>query len=505
MKGQIAKLWAYFFVKSQKKWSSSPVSSQEKVFQELVSKAKNTEFGKAHRFSSIRTYNDFQEAVSLRSYEAHIPYVNRICEGNKDVLWPGKPKYFAETSGTTAHTKYIPITSDSLPYHIHSARAALLNYVYTSGRTDFLNGHMLFLSGSPELHLYGGVLTGRLSGIVNHHVPSYLQPGRSPSEKVNRISDFEEKIKAIVKESTKQSVSLLAGIPPWVQNYLDELCKHTAKKSVLEIFPKLSLYVHGGVNFSPYERRLTQTIGQKIPTIELYPASEGFFAYQDLPDPKAGLLLLLSHGMFYEFVPLKEIDHPSPRRYTISEVKTDTPYAMIVSSNAGLWGYVVGDVVSFTSLSPYRLRVVGRTKHFLSAFGEHVIAEEVEASLSSALRACPEAELLECTVAPQISPKDGLPHHEWWIAFARPPQDTLLFAKILDEKLQEKNPYYEDLRKGAVLSSAKLVLLREDAFVHYMKAIGKLEAQSKVPRLSNDRKIADALQSYIHPNFQYDT
>ena len=481
----------------------SPHSSQEYVLNALLRSAKRTEFGKTHRFSSVRSAADFKEAVPLRSYEQMTPYIDRIFEGTKDVLWPGRPKYFAETSGTTAHTKYIPVTEESLRYQINNTRAALLHYVHTQGRTDFLDGRILFISGSPELHLRGGVPTGRISGIVNHHVPSYLQRYRLPSKKVNHIPDFEAKIKAIVEESAQQSVSLLGGIPPWVQHYLEALCTHTGKATVAEVFPKLALFVHGGVNYALYERLLQQTIGKPLQALELYPASEGFFAYQDLPEAEAGLLLLLSHGIYYEFVPLPELDKPKPKRLSLAEIELNTPYALVLSTNAGLWGYVIGDVVSFTSRLPYRLRVVGRTKHFLSAFGEHIIAEEVEAALTAALAACPEAELLESTVAPQVAPSSGLPHHEWWLAFARPPQDVARFAEVLDTHLQSKNPYYKDLREGAILAPARLVFLRQDAFVCYMKSVSKLEAQSKVPRLSNDRKIVDKLRPYVQASSQH--
>lgn len=500
MKRKIANLWGYFFAQAQKKWTHHPHLSQEKLRKTLIRQAEHTQFGKEHHFSSLRSYPDFQQAVPLRSYEAFLPYIERICQGEKDVLWPGRPRYFAESSGTTTHTKYIPITSASLQNHLQGAKGALLQYIHTHKHCHFLQGKMLFLSGSPALHLHGGVPTGRLSGLVNHHVPKYLRSQRAPQDSTNRISDFEEKIKAIVKETHNQSISLISGIPPWVQHYLDALCDYTGKATVAEIFPKLSLYIHGGVNFAPYERRFLQTIGKKIPTLELYPASEGFIAYQDLPDPQAGLLLLLAHGIFYEFVPLSEIDKPNPPRYLLSEVKKDLPYALILNSNAGLWGYVLGDVVSFTSLAPYRIRVVGRTKHFLSAFGEHVIAEEVEKALSAALLACPEAALLECTVAPQVTPQTGPPHHEWLIAFERPPRDLAQFARVLDETLQSQNPYYKDLRKGAILGPAQVTFLRKDAFVQYMRSLGPLDPQHKVPRLSNNRTLAEALLPYKVPD-----
>ena len=499
MKEHLARLWARYFVSRQQKWIREPKLTQARQMHHLIDRARLTDFGRAHRFSEIRSYTDFKDAVPLRNYESFSPYIEQILNGSMDVIWPGRPQYFALTSGTTQQTKYIPITKDSLRCQIATARAALLNYIYASGRTDFMSGRVLHYSASPKLKAERGFPTALLSGIVHHHLPFYVKNLRLPSMKINCIDDHLEKLEAIVKESHTKSVSLISGIPIWVQEYLDKLCEYTNKETVMEVFPQLALYMYGGTGLTPYRHRMMQRIGKEIPTIELYPASEGFFAYQDLPEYGAGLLLQLAHGMFFEFVPLAEALKPNPPRYDISEVKVGQPYALVVSSNAGLWGYMIGDVVSFTSLDPCRVRMVGRTGHYLSAFNEHLIADEVECAVAAAIERCPETRLLEYTVAPYISPNKGSSYHEWLIAFEVLPKDLDLFTSTLDEKIQEHNLFYRNLRQSRTLAPIRISVLQRDAFIKYMKEVGKLDPQRKVPRLSNDRKLADALRPHLLP------
>ncbi len=490
----LSKPFASLIVKDQKKWSHEPGRYQKDIFEHLIKVGGTTTFGKEHGFGDIKNHEDFKKQVPIRDYEALSPYVQQILDGKSDVLWKGKPTYFAKTSGTTSGTKYIPITKDSIPNHINSARNALLSYVHESGKSDFLDRKLIFLSGSPTMDKNAGIYTGRLSGIVNHHVPSYLRTNQMPSYETNCIEDWEEKVDTIVDETIDQDMSLISGIPPWVQMYFDRLVE---KKGVpvKDIFPNFSLFVYGGVNFEPYRKKLFETIGKTIDSIETYPASEGFIAYQDSQNAE-GLLLLANSGIFFEFVPADKYFEDNPPRYTIDEVEIGVNYAVIINSNAGLWGYSIGDTVKFVSKSPHRLLVTGRIKHFISAFGEHVIGEEVEKAMKLACEEQPGTELVEFTVAPNVTPDGGLPSHEWYIEFANEPKDLSSFAKSLDLQLRKLNSYYDDLISGAILEELKIIRLQKNAFIDYMKSIGKLGGQNKVPRLSNDRKIADQLTQH---------
>ncbi len=478
----------------QRQWSLNPGVTQGHVFKTIIRKAKDTKFGIDHDFKSIRSVKDFQERVSIRDYEALSPYVNKILQGENDVLWPGKPVYFAKTSGTTSGTKYIPITGDSISNHINSARNAILSYVHETGKARFLDGKLIFLSGSPVLDEKAGINTGRLSGIVNHHVPGYLRTNQMPGYSTNCIEDWEEKLEKIIDETIHKNMSLISGIPPWVQMYFDRIIARTGKK-ICDVFPDFEMFIYGGVNFEPYRARLFESIGKPVDSIETYPASEGFIAYQDSQYAE-GLLLLLKSGIFFEFVPAAEYFNENPTRLTIEEVETGINYAVIINSNAGLWGYSIGDTVKFVNKNPYRLLVTGRIKHFISAFGEHVIGEEVEKAMKAAVEKNPGVEITEFTVAPQVTPDAGLPLHEWYVEFARTPQNMQAFELEIDQKLQQLNSYYEDLITGKILRPLKIIPLRQDAFRQFMKSKGKLGGQNKVPRLSNDRQIADELSAY---------
>jgi hypothetical protein len=415
-------------------------------------------------------------------------------EGKVDVLWHGKPLYFAKTSGTTSGVKYIPLTRESIANHINGAKDALLNYVHDTGKSAFLDKNLIFLSGSPVLDTKGNIPAGRLSGIVNHHVPAYLRSNQKPSYQTNCIEDWEEKLEKIIDETLTADMALISGIPPWVQMYFDKLIARTGKP-IKDIFPDFGLFVYGGVSFEPYRKKIYESIGKKIDSVELFPASEGFFAFQDKQDEE-GLLLLLDSGIFYEFIPAEEFFNENPTRLSIGEVETGKNYAMLVSNNAGLWAYNLGDTVKFVSKSPYKLIVSGRIKHFISAFGEHVIAEEVEKAMKTAMQQYPEVALVEFTVAPQVAPEQGLPYHEWLVEFGSPPQNLENFADVLDEALVKLNIYYQDLITGNILKTLKITPLRSGAFQEYMKSLGKLGGQNKVPRLANDRIIADTLQQW---------
>jgi len=490
----LAKPFASLVYKGIRKSMMTAVADQEKILQELLKGGRGTEFGKDHGFSKIKTYEEFREAVPIRDYEEFKPYIEKVKEGKQNILWKGMPIYFAKTSGTTSGVKYIPISKDSISNHINSARNALLCYIAESGNSRFTNGKMIFLSGSPELERVGGVPTGRLSGIVNHHIPSYLRKNQLPSYETNCIDDWETKLDQIVKETIAQDMTLISGIPPWMQMYFDRLTSATGK-TVGELFPNFSVLVHGGVNFQPYKAKLFESIGRPIANIETFPASEGFMAFQDSQDVE-GLLLNTDSGIFFEFVKAGDIFEKNPARISLKDVQVGENYALVINNNAGLWGYNIGDTVKFLSTEPYRLVVTGRIKHFISAFGEHVIGEEVEYSL---LKAATEdgVKITEFTVAPQISQGEGKSFHEWFIEFEHAPADLEAFASRVDANLRAKNIYYDDLITGNILQPLKIRALKKNGFIDYMKSVGKLGGQNKVPRLSNDRKLADALSQFL--------
>jgi len=483
---------ARYIVQQQQEWIARSLEVQEKWRKELVAKAADTQFGRDHFFRDIHSYLDFKEAVPVSDYEDLKVYIDKIKTGESNVLWPDKPLYFAKTSGTTSGTKYIPISKDSISNHINSARNAILTYIAETGKAEFLDKKLIFLSGSPVLTETGGVLTGRLSGISNHHVPGYLRSNQMPSYETNCIEDWELKLDKIIDETLQQPMSLISGIPPWVQMYFDRITERTGKK-IKDVFPDFSLFIYGGVNFEPYKAKLFESIGKRIDSIELYPASEGFLAYQNSQEDES-LLLLLDTGIFYEFIPVENFFDENPKRLSIGEVETGRNYAVIVNNNAGLWGYSLGDTVRFVSTNPYKILVTGRIKHFISAFGEHVIGEEIEKALRYAMERHPETEVVEFTVAPMVnSDQGGLPYHEWLVEFAAMPDNTEQFARDINQRLTELNIYYQDLIQGNILRPLELMPLRRNSFIDYMRANGKLGGQNKVPRLSNDRKIADEL------------
>ncbi|AYL95009.1 GH3 auxin-responsive promoter family protein [Mucilaginibacter celer] len=496
LKSALSKLFAARVNRQLNYLRKNAVTLQQKNFSDIIDAAKNTAFGKDHQFAAINNYDDFKRLVPVHDYEDLRPYIDRVVNGEENVLWPGKPAYLAKTSGTTSGVKYIPISKESMPEHIKAARNALLSYIHETGKADFVDGKMIFLQGSPILAEKHGISTGRLSGIVAHHVPGYLQKNRLPSYETNCIEDWEQKVDAIVEETFNEDMRLISGIPPWCQMYFDRLSAKAGGKKINEIFPNFKLYVYGGVNYEPYRTRMEESIGFKIDSIETYPASEGFIAFQDSQKEK-GLLLLVDSGIFYEFIPSDEFFNENPTRINIKDVELDKNYAIILNTSAGLWGYSLGDTIKFVSKDPYRIVVTGRIKHYISAFGEHVIGEEVEHALMSVAKQ-EGVDVVEFTVAPQVNPEAGqLPYHEWFIEFGSAPADLRSFALKVDEALQKKNIYYFDLIEGNILQPLVIQSLQKDAFINYMRSEGKLGGQNKVPRLSNDRKIAEGLKEYL--------
>jgi len=495
LKKIIAKLFAFVVVSNIKQSYGRAAKIQAKTLIKLLKTAKKTKFGLEHSFDKINSAEDYAQKVPVRDYEEIKKYIDEIKGGSSDILWPGKPKYLAKTSGTTSGAKYIPITKESMPNHILSSRNALLFYIHENGDTSFLDGKTIFLQGSPVLEKINGILLGRLSGIVAHHIPSYLRKNNLPTLKTNSIIDWEEKVNEICDETINENMTVIGGIPSWVQMYFEKLLIKSKKKNIGELFKNLKLYVYGGVNFSPYEKIFSKLIGKKIKTIEYYPASEGFFAYQNSQNDKA-LLLQYNSGIYYEFIKTEEFGKGKYERYSLNSVEIGVNYILIVSSNAGLWAYNTGDTVKLTSLTPPKILVTGRYKHFISAFGEHVISEEVEQSLSDVCK-IKNLSVLEFTVAPKINPKKGLPFHEWWVEFDSLEIELKEIEEILDQKMQERNIYYRDLVKGKILKNLKIIRVEKGGFNKYMKSLGKYGGQNKVPKLSNNRSFVEGLKNHI--------
>jgi GH3 auxin-responsive promoter len=494
-KSFLAKPFASYIYRSTRKELSSALEDQDSILKSLLKSGSKTVFGREHHLETVKTYDEFKSAVPVRDYEQFKIYIDQIKQGKHNVLWPGQPIYFAKTSGTTSGIKYIPISKDSISNHINTARNALLCYMAETGNSSFANGKMIFLSGSPVLERIANIPTGRLSGIVNHHIPHYLRTNQLPSYETNCIEEWEIKLDKIVEETIKQDMNLISGIPPWMQMYFDRLNTISGKR-IKDLFPNFTVLVHGGVNFEPYKDRLLDSIGKPVDTIETYPASEGFFAFQD-SRKEEGLMLNTNSGIFFEFIPAEEIFNENPTRISLRDVKAGVNYALIINNNAGLWGYNIGDTVRFVTTDPYRIVVTGRIKHFISAFGEHVIGEEVEYSLMKAAKE-EGIQINEFTVAPFIKGQgDGKSFHEWFVEFENRPVDMRAFASKVDSNLRAKNIYYDDLISGNILEPLQIHPVKKNGFIDYMKSIGKLGGQNKVPRLSNDRSFAEPLEKYM--------
>ncbi len=493
LKKNAALVWAKKHVQKAEEFKKNAEKNQEDLLLSLVATAQKTLFGREHDFENIKNVKDFQERVHVGDYEVLKPYIERVKKGQANILWTETPEYFAKTSGTTSGAKYIPISKEGMPFQIKGAQSALFHYIAKKNNADFVKGKMIFLQGSPELQENFGIKVGRLSGIVAHHIPNYLQKNRLPSLETNMMEDWEAKVDKIVEETEKENMTLISGIPPWLIMYFEKLMEKHGKK-IKQIFPNLQLIVTGGVNYEPYRDKMGELLGGKVDIVQTFPASEGFFAFQD-DYTKEGLLLLTNHGIFYEFIPLEEYEKPDAKRLTLKEIELNKDYALILTTNSGLWAYSIGDVVRFIDKNPHRILVSGRTKHFTSAFGEHVIAFEVEEAMKATLEKHP-AQITEFHLAPQVNPNEGLPYHEWFIEFEKNPENLDQFKKELDEQLRKRNTYYDDLISGNILQPLHISTLKKNAFNEYAKSQGKLGGQNKTPRLANDRKVADLLEIY---------
>jgi hypothetical protein len=493
LKKNAALIWAKKHVQKAEEFKKNSEKNQEELLLSLVNTAKKTLFGRTYDFENIKSVKDFQEKVPVADYEDLKPYIEKVKRGQRDILWTETPEYFAKTSGTTSGSKYIPISKEGMPFQVKGAQSALFHYIAKKNNADFVGGKMIFLQGSPELEEVFGVKTGRLSGIVAHHIPNYLQKNRLPSWETNLIDDWEAKVDKIVEETEKENMTLISGIPPWLIMYFEKLIEKNGKK-IKQLFPNLQLIVTGGVNYEPYREKMEELLGGKVDIVQTFPASEGFFAFQD-DYTKEGLLLLTNHGIFYEFIPLEQYGKPNAQRLTLKDVELNKDYALILTTNSGLWAYSIGDVVRFIDKNPHRILVSGRTKHFTSAFGEHVIAFEVEEAIKATVEKFP-AQVTEFHLAPEVNPEEGLPYHEWFIEFEKEPENLDVFKNELDDQLRKRNTYYDDLISGNILQKLHISKLQKNAFQEYAKSEGKLGGQNKIPRLANDRKIADLLKIY---------
>lgn len=481
------------------KWRPDPAPVQEELLKELVSKGRKTTFGREHGFAAINCVADYQERVPLREYLAFKPYWDRLLEGATDVTWPGRISRFALTSGTTAGNKLIPVSREGIRSFLRAGRDVLNFYLQATEDTDLFKGKFLYLGGSTELKPAAhGIQMGDLSGIMAKAMPSFVERFRLPSAEANLIPDWEKKLEVVAKESVNADVRGISGTPSWVLCLFQRVfelkrAEGGRAETLADVWPNLSFMVHGGTSFEPYRKTFGDLFGKTVQTIEVYPASEGFIGIQDqLGEPD--LLLMADTGLFYEFVPVEEMDKPEPTRLTVANVEKDVQYAIVLTTNSGLWSYVIGDIVRFTSLRPHRLRVTGRIKQFLNAFGEHLIAEEVENALTRAAHET-DAEVKEFHLAP-VYPSDPRvrPAHQCIVEFTNPPGDTDRFAEIFDAQLCEQNDDYAAHRKDdAGLTAPEVIPVPEGTFYDTMKSLDKLGGQHKVPRLSNERDFADQL------------
>ncbi len=472
---------------------NSALKEQSNTFKNILAKGHNSVFGKQKKLAKNTTYEQFQKLVPVGDYETIRPFISRISNGEKNILTTGKPLYFAITSGTVSGAKYIPLTKKMMFFQTQAIKELLLLYAYQTNNYNMSpQAGMMFIQGSPKLKYLNKVPFAKLSGISARHIPFFLKKNRYPSMKTNCIENWGEKIAAIVQETHNKDMRVIGGIPPWVMTYFDSLLKFSGKKTVREIFPNLTLYIHGGTGFNAYKKAFFNLSG-KIDSLEVYPASEGFFAYQNSLRENS-MLLLTRHGVFYEFIELRDFQNQKMNRIPLEGVKLNTDYVMIVSTIAGLWAYNTGDTIRFISKNPYKILFSGRAAQYCSAFGEHVIEKEVQTSLNNAIMRCG-GSVTEFTVCPKIMSKSYLSHHQWFVEFQSVPDNLSKFEKTLNTVMKEQNPYYKDLVGSKVIGPLKLFVVKSGGFNAYMKSIGKFGGQNKCPHLSNERKIADFLET----------
>ena len=476
-----------------KKNKFNALDHQNKIFKKIINNGVDSLFGKNNSINKSIKYIDFKKLIKLNDYESIRPYVKKISEGETNILTKGVPKYFAITSGTTSGTKYIPLTMEMLNFQMRAIKELLLLYSYQSGNCKLSNTGMMFIQGSPVLRKFNKIPFAKLSGITARHIPFFLKKNRYPSMKTNCISNWDEKIKKIVLETFDKDMGVIGGIPPWVITYFRALLAHTQASNIKEIFPNFELYIHGGTSFENYKNSIFKLCGD-IDTLETYPASEGFFAYQDNLNEKH-LLLLTNHGVFYEFVEVSRFKKGDNERVCLADVELGKNYVLIVSTVSGLWAYNTGDTIRFVSINPYKIVFCGRVSQYCSVFGEHVIEKEVQTALTQTLKKSG-GEICEFSVCPKIKTNTKESHHEWFIEFVVKPKNMRNFEESLNREMETQNIYYKDLIKSNIISTLKVICVKRGGFDEYMKSIGKFGGQNKCPHLSNDRKIGDFLSEY---------
>lgn len=471
------------------------VAVQETTLLRLVATARDTVFGRAHEFKRIRSVADYQRQVPVREYLDFRPLWQRALAGSHGLTWPGQTRYWVNTSGTTAGEKLIPVTAEALASHRKGGWDAFLLAADRVGPEHLLGGPMLFLGGTSSLKPVGrGCLVGDLSGLVVRRLPPGIRRRYSPGPTIAAIPDWETRIAAVAAVVARQDLRLLCGMPSWMLILLERVASARQAaggpiRALGECWPNLKGFIHGGVAFAPYRRVFEERIGRPLDCIEVYPASEGFVAVQT--EASGGLTLMLDYGIFYEFIPVEELGRDRPRRHTVADVEIGRPYAIALTTPAGLWSYLLGDTVRFTARDPLRLEITGRTRHFVNAFGENVIVEEVERALVEASRRT-EAEVVEFTVAPRYpTAAEARGGHDWLVEFRVPPRNREVFVRVLDETLMALNADYRAKRSGDVgMTGPRLVEVPPGSFYRWMRDTGKLGDQHKMPRVTNTRSVA---------------
>lgn len=474
----------------------NPERVQEMELFKLIRKAEDTVWGRRFGYPYIRTIQEFQKRVPISGYDDLKVYIERMIKGEPDVLWKGEVRWFAKSSGTTSDkSKYIPVSTEAIEdCHLRAAKDVFTIYTTNVSDAQIYSGKTLTLGGSSEVsNLNGKSQVGDLSAIYIQNVPFLADFKRTPEASVALISEFEEKLGRITETSIHENVTSIVGVPSWNLVLLRHILKETGKDSVLDIWPNLELFVHGGVSFGPYKEQYEKIIPKEsMNYMETYNASEGFFAIQNvLKDP--GMLLMMDYGIFYEFIPLEELDADHPKALTIGEVEIDVNYALVISTNCGLWRYLIGDTIKFISTYPHKIIISGRTKHYINVFGEELMIDNAEKALK---RACEQtgAVVTEFTAAPVYMSDKTKGKHQWLIEFEKMPDNKADFAQMLDEELQQLNSDYEAKRyKNLTLNSLELIVARENLFMDWLKMRGKLGGQNKVPRLSNSREYIEPL------------
>lgn len=491
-KSSLIRPFAWHISRSLVKEQYHILQIQQDIFHKILSKTARTSFGIEFGIEKKMSLDIYNDRLAIRDYEDYIPFINRISQGEKNVLWPRLPQYFVGTSGTTTGVKYIPQTRESLPFHFSTARNAALNYCYQNKLLEIFDGNLLFLSGSPELYMHGKISTGRLSGIINHVIPQWLRTNHLPSLEVNKTANWEDKIHKVVKECLTGDLRMISGIPPWLLMFLEKSLDISGKSTIKDVYPNLKLCIHGGVNFQPYQHRFDALIGKKMHYLDTFPASEGFLGYQ--LEMGNEFSLAANAGSFFQFLRFENGQVIKDRIIGLPEVELGQNYAVVMSTFAGFHNYVLGDVIKFTSIDPYRFKYVGRTSAYISAFGEHVTMEDVEWVIEKYAQLEKFTSVTEYTVCPNIQDDVGSkPFHEWFIEFHEIPDNLDEIASTLDKLMMGKNFHYADLRNGNIIAKLQIRLIPPGRFIKSLLANNIIDGQNKIPRIRNDRKIADLL------------